>query len=184
MKPGVRTSPPASIVSFADSSTLPTDTILPSRMPTSPVVAGAPVPSTIGCAADEMVEHVPSPRLSVRDAEAVEAVAVDGVAPQQAVALVGVHAGRGEQVGGRPRASAGNVPSVCGIVGLEQDRARARPRRGTSGRAGRRRRSRTPGPSRSSLGGFGELDAADALVPDACPCARAGTASSPTWLSA
>src|ERR1700730_10526638 len=47
MNPGARTNPPASSVVAAGSSTVPTATILPSRTPTSPWRAGAPVPSTI-----------------------------------------------------------------------------------------------------------------------------------------
>src|SRR5437764_2370102 len=47
MKPGASTLPPASIVRVAGPDARPTAVIRPSRTPTAPVTAGAPVPSMI-----------------------------------------------------------------------------------------------------------------------------------------
>src|SRR5438876_10465582 len=120
MNPGVSTSPLASTVSLADSSTVPTATILPSRMPTSPAVAGAPVPSTMDAPRIRWSSMCRSPRLSVRDVEALQAVAIDRVASHQAVALVGVHVGLGEKIGG-DSARIGPGAIAVRIVDLEQN---------------------------------------------------------------
>src|SRR5690606_19410850 len=66
MKPGATTSPPASSVSAASTSTVPTATIRPSATPMSPWRPGAPVPATI--AAPRMARSSMTAPRSVSDA--------------------------------------------------------------------------------------------------------------------